>query len=92
MGWIGWKNEEVTAQPTSVIILDGVYSARTELVDIVDLAVLVEAPESVRQRRLVAQEGREFITRWHELWDGPENLYFGELHPPAVFDIVVPGK
>ena len=56
----------------------------------IDLAVLVEAPEKVRCRRLVVREGREFMTRWHELWDEPENLYFGDHVPPAGFDIVVP--
>ena len=81
VGWIGWKNEEVTAQAANVIILDGAYSARAELEDMIDLAVLVEAPEKVRRRRLVVREGREFMTRWHELWDEPENLYFGDLRP-----------
>ena len=92
VGWVGWKEELVRVDPADVIILDGAYSARTELADIVDIAVLVEAAEGTRRERLLAREGSEFIARWHELWDGPESLYFGQPRSSSDFDLVVSGE
>src|SRR5579884_1064534 len=48
IGWIGWKDEVVTLEPAPVILLDGVYSTRPELADLVDLAILVEADDRIR--------------------------------------------
>ena len=38
--------------PADVVIVDGVYSARPELADLVDVRVLLEVPADVRSRRL----------------------------------------
>ncbi len=89
IGWVGWKNEIVTLQPTPVILVDGVYSARPELADLVDLAVLVEANEEERRKRLVMREGQGFMQRWHALWDSAEDYYFTDVCPRSSFDIIV---
>jgi uridine kinase len=89
IGWTGWKDEIVTLKPAPVILVDGVYSARPELSDLVDLAVLVEADDAVRRKRLVIREGQGFMERWHKLWDSAEEYYFTHICPQSSFDIVV---
>ncbi len=89
IGWVGWKNETVILQPAPVILVDGVYSARPELADLVDLAVLVEANDEERRKRLVLREGQGFMQRWHALWDSAEEYYFTHICPPLSFDMVV---
>ncbi len=88
-GWVGWKEETVTLEPAPVILLDGVYSARPELADLVDLAVLVEADDEIRRQRLVMREGQDFMQRWHQLWDAAEEYYFTYICPPSSFDLIV---
>ncbi|MBA2286421.1 MAG: hypothetical protein H0W02_13140 [Ktedonobacteraceae bacterium] len=89
IGWVGWKDETVELEPAPVILVDGVYSTRPELSDLVDLAILVEADDAVRRQRLVIREGQAFMDRWHRLWDSAEDYYFTSICPRASFDIVV---
>jgi uridine kinase len=91
VGWVGWKDEIMCVPPVDVVILEGAYSARPELEDLIDLSVLVEASEPVRTHRLLARQGEDFMRRWHAVWDDAENLYFGRLRPPELFDLVVKG-
>ena len=88
IGWIGWKEESVVVQPAPVIILDGIYSVRAELADIVDLRVLIELPEELRRERLIAREGPDFMSRWHAIWDSAEDYYFSRMAPHS-FDLVI---
>ncbi|GLV55446.1 hypothetical protein KDH_22900 [Dictyobacter sp. S3.2.2.5] len=89
VGWVGWKEETVSLAPAPVILLDGAYSARPELSDLIDLAILVESDDALRRQRLLAREGREFMQRWHRLWDVAEDYYFTSIRPPTAFDIVI---
>jgi uridine kinase len=89
IGWVGWKDETVKLEPAPVILLDGVYSARPELADLVDLAVLVEADDEVRRKRLVMREGQVFMERWHRIWDAAEDYYFSHIRPRSSFDMDV---
>src|SRR5439155_548803 len=45
--------------PKPVVLLDGAYSARPELADVVDLTVLVEAAPTTRETRLAAREATD---------------------------------
>jgi uridine kinase len=75
--------------PKPVVLLDGAYSARPELADILDLSVLVEASAATRQARLEAREVPEFLEQWHTRWDAAEEFYFAHVRPPSSFDLVV---
>jgi uridine kinase len=75
--------------PKPVVLLDGAYSARPELADILDLSVLVEAVPATREARLAAREGADFLRQWHARWDPAEEYYFGYVRPPASFDVVI---
>lgn len=87
---VGLAPHTVRRGPAAVVMLDGVYSARPELREIVGLAVLVDVPDdAVRRRRLVLREGEAFMDAWHALWDGAEDHYFAVVRPRASFDLVV---
>jgi uridine kinase len=81
---------ELTAcVPAPVILLDGAYSSRPELADLVSLSVLVEAPAPVREARLRAREEDAFLREWHERWDPAEAHYFEQVRPRSSFDLIV---
>ncbi|HEY2850257.1 MAG TPA: AAA family ATPase [Gemmatimonadaceae bacterium] len=83
--------QSVRCQPAPVIILDGAYSARPELADLVDLSVLIDVPATVRQQRLAARENPGFLAAWHARWDAAEAFYFTHVRPAATFDLIVDG-
>ncbi|MBC7841632.1 MAG: (d)CMP kinase [Gemmatimonadaceae bacterium] len=74
---------------TPVVLLEGAYSGRPELSDVVDLAILVDAPLAVRHVRLRGRESVEFLHDWHARWDAVEAHYFANVSPPSRFDLVV---
>jgi uridine kinase len=79
----------VERTPASIIVLDGAYSARPELADLIDLSVLVEVPIDVRHQRLAAREEKDFLAAWHTRWDAAEEYYLTQVRPPASFDLIV---
>jgi uridine kinase len=86
VGAVGFMDDTVTVDPAPTVVLDGVYSSRPELADLVDLSMLVGCPDRVRRRRLIEREGDAFMQRWHTLWDAAEDHYFAEVRPPESFD------
>ncbi|MEO8612897.1 MAG: hypothetical protein ABI690_33695 [Chloroflexota bacterium] len=81
----------VERQPADVIVLDGAYSTRPELADLIDLTVLVDVPISVRHARLDAREPADFLQSWHARWDESEAYYFTHVRPKSAFDLIVSG-
>jgi uridine kinase len=78
----GLAEHIVRREAKQVVVLDGVYSGRPELAEIVDLAVLVEVSDDLaRRQRLVDREGILFMTSWHALWDPAEDYYFAHMSP-----------
>jgi para-aminobenzoate synthetase len=79
----------VERQPAAVILLDGAYSTRPELADLIDLSVLVDVPVAVRHARLAAREAKQFLEAWHARWDAAEEYYFTQVRPKSAFDLTV---
>jgi uridine kinase len=75
--------------PRSFIVFEGVYSARPELADLVDLRVLVRARDDTRTARLLAREGT--TGPWQRQWHEAEEWYFTQVSRPQAFDVVVDG-
>ena len=75
--------------PNPIIILDGIYSAREELSDLVNLSVLVDVPIAIRHARLNEREEATFLKAWHERWDKAEAWYLSKAKPPQSFDLIV---
>lgn len=84
--------EVVTREPAPVIVLEGAYSSRPELADLIDLAVLVDIAVAERHRRLARREEEAFRRAWHVRWDDAERYYFKEVRPASSFDLVVSAR
>jgi len=85
----GLAAQTISVSPSPIVILDGAYSSRRELADLVDLSILVVLPEDERRKRLLIREGEVYVDAWQSVWDDAEALYFGTLRPPDLFDIVI---
>jgi len=72
--------------PRPLVILEGVYSGRPELADLVDLAVYVDVDPVTRRERLA---GRDDDPAWAALWDRGEQYYFTQVRPPGSFELEV---
>jgi uridine kinase len=88
-GTYAMRADFVRREPARVIILEGAYSTRPELSDLIDLSVLIDAPARIRHRRLAAREEATFLAAWHARWDVAEEFYFTHVRPPSSFDLVV---
>jgi uridine kinase len=84
----------VTVDPRDVVLVEGVYAARPEFDDLLDLKVLVEVASDTRQERrllrarTVSRDAPEF---WDARWYASERHYFRAIRPQASFDLVVRG-
>lgn len=85
----GLSSEVLTAKPSSVILLDGAYSSRPELDDLIDLSVLVEADNDNRREMLTKREGVAFMGNWHNVWDVAEDYYFTHVRPKKLFNFII---
>lgn len=83
----GRPGRTVDLAPADLVIVDGVYSARAELSDLMDLMVYVEVAEPVRHQRL--QERAD--NSGSMLRQRGEAYYFSRLRPPDSFPLRVPG-
>ena len=85
-GTYAMRSDFVECPAAPIIILDGAYSTRPELSDLIDLSVLVDAPLSIRHERLARREAASFLDAWHARWDPAEAYYFKHVRPPSSFD------
>lgn len=74
-----------------VIVLEGAYSCRPELHDLLNLLVLLDPPADVRRQQLLDREGDEHRADWEARWSEAEDHYFGTVMPPARFHLVLGG-
>ena len=81
--------QSTTLGPASVVVVEGVYSARPELADLIDLAVLVTVDEAVSRARLAARHDPPAMA---SRWEAAEDVYFSRIRPPASFDVRVDGE
>ncbi|WP_374426604.1 uridine kinase [Tabrizicola sp.] len=84
-GSLATKATEVA--PAPILILEGAYSARPELRDLVDLSILATVPPALREARLLQREGD--IGPWERQWHEAEDWYFAHAAPEAGFDLVL---
>ena len=81
--------ESVQSSATAVVLLEGAYSARPELSDLLDLLVLLEVPRELRRAQLLAREGEAYRTEWEGRWQSAEEHYFGTIMPRSNFDLII---
>ncbi|MEO3746505.1 cytidylate kinase family protein [Plantactinospora sp. B5E13] len=83
-----------TAPADAVLVFDGVFLLRPELIDRWDLRVFVSTSlektvdrAMIRERRVSSQANIE--RRWRERYIPAQQLYFATVHPTRYADIVV---
>jgi uridine kinase len=86
----GLSQDLLHSEPKPLIVLDGAYSTRPELQDLIDFSILVEIPDDTdRRTRLRERESEEYMNDWHGRWDIAEDYYFSEVRPRESFDFVI---
>jgi uridine kinase len=81
--------QPICAHAGSIVLLEGAYSCRPELHDLLDLRVLLDVPRDVRRRRLLEREGDAYRAAWEARWSAAEDHYFGTVMTPERFDLVL---
>lgn len=64
----------------------GARTARPELADLLDMRILLSAPEGLPTSRLLAREGT--ISPWDRQWQDAEELYFERVVSAGDFDVI----
>jgi len=86
----GLSSNVIQRNPSPLIILDGAYSTRPELQDIIDISILIEVPDDVKRRaRLAERENEEYMKDWHKRWDVAEDYYFSQVRQRDLFDMII---
>ena len=75
---------EKVLRPADLIIVEGVYSARPELTDLIGLAIHLGVDPELRMRRY-AERGND--PNWTRLWERGEAHYFAHVRRPESFDL-----
>ena len=79
----------VSCTATDVVILEGAYSARPELHDVLDVRVLLDTPSDRRRHQLLQREGDLYRADWEARWSAAEDHYFAVIMPADRFDHVL---
>jgi uridine kinase len=74
-----------------VVVLEGTFSARPELADLLDLRVMLDVSPSVQRARFIEREGTDAWHAWEKTWMEAEDHYFTSTMPPESFDVIVRG-
>lgn len=74
---------------SDVVLLEGAYSARPELHELLDTLVQLDPSKSVRRQQLLDREGDAYRQDWEGRWSEAEELYFTQVMPPYRFDLVI---
>jgi uridine kinase len=95
--WVagGGLTGAITVEPREIVLVEGVYSARPEFDDLIDLRVLVEVAKEERARRREERHrtvSRDDVSGLDARWGAAEDLYFRTIRPRDAFDLVVSGR
>lgn len=96
-----FRTDEPAAAPTetaadnAILVLDGVFLMRRELIDLWDLSVFVAVPFAETQRRAVTRDqvllgDEEAVRHRYAVRYVPgQQLYYGRAHPQEKADVVI---
>ncbi len=83
--------EEVTVEPTGLLVLEGVGSGSEQVFGLVTVLAWVEAPHDVRMRRGLDRDGEAFAPYW-EAWATAEAEHFARHRTRDRADVLVDGQ
>lgn len=75
--------------PAPLVVLKRLFVARPELMELIDIAVVVEADAVTRAER--QRKRADASPEWLARWDEAERHYLEVVRPPAGFDVRVSG-
>ena len=81
--------EWIVVEPREIIIVEGVFSMRPELKDLIDVTIFVETPRAERMRRMTTRP--QSNSWWIDSWIAAEDWYFENLAPHLNSDLIVEG-
>jgi uridine kinase len=79
-----------TATADAVLLFDGVFLLRPELISRWDLSVFVSVPLEETVKRAILREQADVERRWRERYIPSQELYFTTARPAEHADFVVP--
>ncbi len=74
-----------------IVIIEGVYSIRSELSDFYDYKIWVETPREIRLKRGIERDGEAMREKWEKVWMPAEDLYLKTDFPDKIADLIVTG-
>jgi phosphoribulokinase len=73
-----------------VVIVEGVYTLRPQLRDLLDFSVYIRTGEGTRARRLTKRG--ENSNEWIERWNAASNIYESKVKPWEDADLIIDGE
>ncbi|MEO4054838.1 AAA family ATPase [Solibacillus sp. CAU 1738] len=90
-----WETDSLAEWHTvpvgGIVIIEGVYSIRKELVDKYDFKIWVDCPRETRLSRGLDRDGEEAREMWENNWMISEDIYVEKHKPYESADIVADG-
>lgn len=90
-----WEKDDLaewhTVPVRGIVVIEGVYSLRNEVVDNYDYTIWVNCPRDVRLSRGLERDGEDARDTWENNWMISEDLYIKEHNPLGRADLVVNG-
>lgn len=82
-----WNKIEVGG----IVIVEGVYSTRSELAGFYDYKIWVETPREVRLQRGIERDGELMRKMWENVWMPEEDFYAENDLPRERADLIING-
>jgi len=79
--------EWVSVEPNPIVIVEGVYSSRPELREMLDAIIFVDAPRDVRRHRMLARGPDN--SDWMTPWMAAEDWYLEHLRPQESANLIL---
>ncbi|MDQ3634243.1 MAG: AAA family ATPase [Acidobacteriota bacterium] len=74
-----------------IVIVEGVYSIRSELADFYDYKIWVETPLEILLKRGIERDGEMMREKWENVWMPAEDYYVENDFPQKRADLIVNG-
>lgn len=79
--------EWMIVERNPIVIVEGVYSSRPELRELLDAIIFIDAPRDVRRRRMLARGHRD--NDWMTPWMAAEDWYLEHIRPQDFADLIL---
>lgn len=81
--------EWIEVEPREIMLVEGVFSTRPELRQLIDVAIFIDTPRDERMRRMLARP--QGSTSWMDHWMAAEDWYLKHIAPDRRANLVIEG-